>query len=77
MDPNATLKRIAELLEKSEVKDSSFWQQAANLSREDRRELREACHNLNAWLGNGGFAPRWNDHPEAFEFFRSWQNVNG
>jgi len=76
MDPNATLKRIAELLEKAK-EGKTPWQKTRMLTRDEARELREACHNLNAWLGNGGFAPRWNDHPEAFEFFRSWQNVNG
>lgn len=74
MDPNATLKRIQELVDKTE--GNTPWQQTRSLDRVERGELREACHNLNSWLGNGGFAPKWVDYPEAFEFFRSWQAVN-
>lgn len=69
MDPNATLKRITELLE-------DFEKQSPGNKRLIRQELREACYNLNNWLQNGGFQPRWLDYPEASEFFRNWQNVN-
>ena len=59
MDPNATLRRIADLLheEPGELTDES---------------LDEACHDLIDWLMAGGFAPDWAKHPFATTYLRTY-----
>jgi hypothetical protein len=59
MDPNATLRRIEDLL-------------SAGMGPSDIEEVTEALDDLHAWLTSGGFAPRsWARYPRATAAYRN------
>lgn len=35
----------------------------------DIREKNQHCENLANWLDKGGFAPQWDNYPEAGQYF--------
>ena len=65
MDPNATLKRIIELYNESQV---HFGTDRGNDAGED---LDTACHDLLSWIARGGFEPNWEDCPSAVKSYLS------
>lgn len=63
MDPNANLKRQAELLPDFHT---------TSIARYEIYELRIA---LRLWLDRGGFAPNWDEHPKAATAYRQWSGT--
>ena len=54
MDPNATLRRLRELMEETIEDDNSSHRE---------NELAELVWSLDSWLTMGGFLPKRWDHP--------------
>lgn len=66
MDPNATLKKIHELL--GDVGSTRLGQMKNHVA-----ALMEACEDLDTWLYGHGFDPKWSDYPQASGFFVLWR----
>ena len=64
MDPDANLQAQAEALANRRA-DGTLH----NYDRYALYNLREA---LRDWLDKGGFAPKWNTHPDATTAFHRW-----
>ena len=63
MDPNATLRRIADLMH----------EEPGELTEEC---LAEACQDMREWLAKGGFEPQWEKSPFAAAHYRRWEAEN-
>ena len=68
MDPNATLRLIAEALEELESLELGNF----DAREEIQKELAFTCNDLAGWIAKGGFQPDWLAHPKGAGYYLTW-----